>query len=975
MRATTDRVRGPAGRKGLVIVSRSMVEVDRVEAARDCDRFDYVWVPSAQSREAFLESGLSKDRVKVLPEAVDTSAFSCRSAKVQPPFRSGAKALDDFLEHKPKQSFTFLSMFKWEPRKNWYGLLESFLDAFPEQYTSIRGPNGESRNVSVRLLVKTQILGWSPDDPRQDVPDLLQEKRLSEGSLEGRLLVFHDFLSSSEIPKLFKAVDGFILPTHGEGWGLPLIEAMASGVPTISTGWGGHMDFMSKENSWPVSYDLVASPNYGARWAEPRKEALMEVSPWRPEIRHMLAGTGSGESCICSLRHEEFANRNQEGPLTNDIFLNPNCVVLAVSSTPWLASPAAPSSTMGTRHPRAAADADTAASSAAPVAPAPRPRRPRGPRRGLRAWGRSIKRRVRGCLGLEPAPSIHPAVAPVIERKKTSSDTGGHRSYRALVTEAEAGGVPAAVLHQIQLDAEREGCLARVLMAFECRALDSLGPRPDRRAPGLPMLLKIRRSWHGLGWEDRWLQEIWLKRAVPKPAETGRLVPSEGGQSGRTLSSKKFKARRTHPVRAFETLSPYAVLEVGIMAARDLTERESGFFNTDTTPDPYVQVLLDDTELEKCKTLPARRMKDPTWMYQCEVDVLAPTSMVRIQVKDDRPTEKADIGFFDVCLGDIPYDKVIEGWFELRFQESLLTTSVQRYQQHCEMREETLTEEEALRKKKDLRSHSKIVYVWIVIYYCFLHTVLTQELASAPPVVPAADPDDKQTKLVTKTQLYAESKDRAMDAFQACVHSTADISDQMGLETISKSLREGGRKKRSNAGEVYISLRLKLLVSRFDSLFAYAMDAPSPENLGGLKQDVKITRKIDVQRVYDDIMEVKVRVLDDAVLCCAYGFRYLVTWRSLPLSAIYLVGLLLCCWKTYLTWAIIPLLLAISLIVNRFPSARSYMTRGGQNAALTEEGFKHTAAWRDSAEVLKYVTRVLKEDMKAKLTDPRHFHH
>jgi hypothetical protein len=61
------------------------------------------------------------------------------------------------------------------------------------------------------------------------------------------------------------------------------------------------------------------------------------------------------------------------------------------------------------------------------------------------------------------------------------------------------------------------------------------------------------------------------------------------------------------------------------------------------------------------------------------------------------------------------------------------------------------------------------------------------------------------------------------------------------------------------------------------------------------------------------------------------------------------------------------------LIVNRFPSARSYMTRGGQNAALTEEGFKHTAAWRDSGEVLKYVTRVLKEDMKAKLTDPRHF--
>lgn len=211
----------------------------------------------------------------------------------------------------------------------------------------------------------------------------------------------------------------------------------------------------------------------------------------------------------------------------------------------------------------------------------------------------------------------------------------------------------------------------------------------------------------------------------------------------------------------------------------------------------------------------------------------------------------------------------------------------------------------------------------------------------------------------------------AASAWQACVHSTADISDQIGLQTLSKSLREGGRKKRSNAGEVYVSLRLKLLVSNMDSLFAYALDPPAPFNYGSAKEDVKIIKKIDIQRVYDDLMEVKVRVLDDAVLCCVYGFRYLVSWRSTPLSLCYLVGLLLCCWKTYLTWAIIPLLLAMSLIVNSVPRARSYMTRGGLNAALTEDGFKHTAAWRDSGEVVKYVNRVLKEDMKAKLTDER----
>ena len=51
--------------------------------------------------------------------------------------------------------------------------------------------------------------------------------------------------------------------------------------------------------------------------------------------------------------------------------------------------------------------------------------------------------------------------------------------------------------------------------------------------------------------------------------------------------------------------------------------------------------------------------------------------------------------------------------------------------------------------------------------------------------------------------------------------------------------------------------------------------------------------------------EVKVRVLDDAVLCCVYGFRYLVSWRSGLLSGVYLLGLLLCLGSIWfvLTWS------------------------------------------------------------------------
>lgn len=118
-----------------------------------------------------------------------------------------------------------------------------------------------------------------------------------------------------------------------------------------------------------------------------------------------------------------------------------------------------------------------------------------------------------------------------------------------------------------------------------------------------------------------------------------------------------------------------------------------------------------------------------------------------------------------------------------------------------------------------------------------------------------------------------------------------------------------------------MSLRLRLLVGSSTSAFAYALEPPAPMNHGSIQADVKLTGKIDLQRCVDDIWEVKVCVVDDALLCCVYGFRYLVTWRSVPLSLLYLTGLLLCCVKTYLTWAVIPLLLAISLIINSFPEA------------------------------------------------------
>ena len=51
-------------------------------------------------------------------------------------------------------------------------------------------------------------------------------------------------LPPAEYAALFRVADCFVLPTHGEGWCRPCMEAMAAGLPAIVTGWSGHTDFM-----------------------------------------------------------------------------------------------------------------------------------------------------------------------------------------------------------------------------------------------------------------------------------------------------------------------------------------------------------------------------------------------------------------------------------------------------------------------------------------------------------------------------------------------------------------------------------------------------------------------------------------------------------------------------------------------------------------------------------------------------------
>ena len=95
----------------------------------------------------------------------------------------------------------------------------------------------------------------------------------------------HGNMTKKEVASLFSlnSVKGYITATKGEGYGLPLVEAAAAGIPVIATSWSGHLDFLG-DKFLKVSYRLKEIPDKrvdgriflkGVKWADPDKDSFI----------------------------------------------------------------------------------------------------------------------------------------------------------------------------------------------------------------------------------------------------------------------------------------------------------------------------------------------------------------------------------------------------------------------------------------------------------------------------------------------------------------------------------------------------------------------------------------------------------------------------------------------------------------------------------------------------------------------------
>ncbi|WP_138493630.1 glycosyltransferase [Paenibacillus pinistramenti] len=192
------------------------------------NKFDAIFVPSRHNKEALRRSGV-KVPVHIVPHGVDTRQYNPGNPKLR---ISGAQG-----------RFVFVSVFGFQHRKNPETLLRAYWEEF-------------SASDPVMLVIKTS--GYAAYETEAWIKARIRhyKERLRLGRQTAPVKVIGRSLAPGQLRGLYTLGNAFVLPTRGEGVGLPFLEAMASGIPVIATGWGGHMDFLNSRNSFPVSYQL-----------------------------------------------------------------------------------------------------------------------------------------------------------------------------------------------------------------------------------------------------------------------------------------------------------------------------------------------------------------------------------------------------------------------------------------------------------------------------------------------------------------------------------------------------------------------------------------------------------------------------------------------------------------------------------------------------------------------------------------------
>ena len=215
------------------------------------NKCNQLWVPSNHTKQALLNTFKEEEipQIFIVPHGVDLNNFFPK-----PELKN--------------DEFTFVCVKGWRGGMEDRGGVQYLLKAFNEEFKD---------EENVKLILKLNS-SYKIDDLNSEISKIGIDK------LNKNVIIIDNNIGYSELSNIYNQGDVFVCPTRSEGFNLPGIEAMACGLPTIQTGYGGQTDYMNDKNSKTVDYileDVKHDLAYeGVKWATPDTIQLKHLMRW-----------------------------------------------------------------------------------------------------------------------------------------------------------------------------------------------------------------------------------------------------------------------------------------------------------------------------------------------------------------------------------------------------------------------------------------------------------------------------------------------------------------------------------------------------------------------------------------------------------------------------------------------------------------------------------------------------------------------
>lgn len=383
--------------------------------------------------------------------------------------------------------------------------------------------------------------------------------------------------------------------------------------------------------------------------------------------------------------------------------------------------------------------------------------------------------------------------------------------------------------------------------------------------------------------------------------------------------------------RAVQTLTSWARLDVDLLKARNLNAPADSYI-LEPTSDSVVKVFLNDEEIYKTDL--AKRSLTPQWKHKGFLDVVCTDDMVRLHVFSGGGSEANDVGlgFVEFSAADVPYDQVIEGWMELRFNENLQQTSRKRYNKHCKTRD-----------SDDAQN---------------LDAMDNESLPSSLGGPPIATLERQSTNALPTTMYKKKAPTRSMFACTSC--------KCQGPAT--------GKPHLFNAGEIFVRLRLTRAhgCTATDEMFARALGQPPMTDFG--RRDLSEAAAVSqdsLQSLWDDGQSLKITLYNDAFISSVNYILFILQWTNPLLSLFLILAFLIFSMDEWLHATVFFMVVGVMMVLNSFPSVREHMTQSGANAPLNEVGFQMVARMASSDQMEKFIERVVEVYLSTSKKEPK----